>query len=320
LVVPALRNLTVSGKCRDYRKAGMVQLDIKKNWPGYLLILPALAAVFLLSIFPLLNGITLSFRNYNLVRPFDPDFNTLVKFENYIKIFTNKNFILSLKNTFVWTMANLFFQLILATLLALALNRNLKGRSALRTLALIPWAVPAAVAAMTFTFLFNSNVGVINIIFTRLGIVESSVSWLGNIGSAMACVSLVAIWKGIPFQMIFVLAALQGIPGDIYESAKIDGSGGWYTFWHITLPIIKQPLAIATILNSIGILTSFNIIWLMTEGGPLFSTEILYTFAYREAFVNHNFGTSAAASVILFLILAVFSSIYVKLVSRDYQT
>jgi multiple sugar transport system permease protein len=298
----------------------MVQLDIKKNWPGYLLILPALLAVFLLSIFPLINGITLSFRNYNMVRPFDPDFNTFVKLENYIKIFSNKNFILSLKNTFVWTMMNLFFQLILAMLLALALNKKLKGRSAFRTLALIPWAVPASVAAMTFTFLFNANVGIINILLTRLGIVESSVSWLGNLGSAMACVSLVAIWKGIPFQMIFVLAALQGIPGDIYESAKIDGSGSWYTFWHITLPIIKQPLAIATILNSIGILTSFNIIWLMTEGGPLFSTEILYTFAYREAFVNHNFGTASAASVILFLILAVFSSIYIKLVSKDYQT
>jgi len=295
----------------------MERLEIKKNWPGYLLILPAVLGVFLLSVFPLINGIGISFKNYNLVRPWALEFNKFVKLDNYIKIFNNENFILSLKNTLVWTVVNLFFQLILSMLLALALNQNLKGRSLFRTFALIPWAVPAAVAAMTFTFLFNTNVGIINIIFVQWGLIKASVSWLGNVGSAMVCVSMVAIWKGIPFQMIFILAALQGIPGDIYESAKIDGSGGWSTFWRITLPIIKQPLAIATILNSIGILTSFNIIWLMTEGGPLFSTEILYTYAYREAFISHNFGTAAAASVILFMVLTIFSGIYIKLVSKE---
>jgi multiple sugar transport system permease protein len=295
-------------------------LRIKKNWTGYALIFPAIIAIFFLSVFPLLNGILLSFKNYNLVRPWDPEFNAITGLSNYIKIFSDKNFILSLKNTLIWTVANLFFQLIFSMLLALALNRKMAGRSVFRTLALVPWAVPAAVAAMTFTFLFNANLGIINILFVKMGIVKNSVSWLGNIGSAMACVSFVAIWKGIPFQMIFILAALQGISGDIYESAKIDGSNGWSTFWRITIPIIKQPLAIATILNSIGILTSFNIIWIMTEGGPLFSTEILYTFAYREAFINHNFGTAASASVVLFLVLAVFSIIYIKLVSRGRQS
>ncbi|GHT64287.1 sugar ABC transporter permease [Spirochaetia bacterium] len=296
-----------------------MKLELKKNWPGYALVIPSIVAVFFLSIFPLINGILLSFKRYNLVRPWDSDFNHYIWFENYIRIFTNKNFILSLGNTAVWTIANLFFQLILSMLLALALNKKMAARAVFRTLSLVPWAVPAAVAAMTFTFLFNANVGIINILFVKWGIIEKTVSWLGNVGSAMACVTFVAIWKGIPFQMIFVLAALQGIPGDIYEGAKIDGSNGWNTFWRITLPIIKQPLAIATILNSIGILTSFNIIWLMTEGGPLFTTEILYTFAYREAFINHNFGTAAAASVVLFVILAVFSGIYIKLVSSDNQ-
>ena len=169
---------------------------------------------------------------------------------------------------------------------------------------------------MTFTFLFNANVGIINILAVKLGMITESVSWLGNVGSAFWCVVLVAIWKGIPFQMIFILAALQGISGDVYESAEIDGASRWQCFWKITLPIIKEPLAISTILNLIGIVSCFNTIWLMTKGGPLYSTEIIYTYAYRRAFIDHNFGTAAAASVVLFIFMAVFSGVYLKMVSE----
>lgn len=165
-------------------------------------------------------------------------------------------------------------------------------------------------------FLYNANVGIINILAVKLGMITESVSWLGNVGSAFWCVILTAIWKGIPFQMIFILAALQGISGDVYESAEIDGASRWQCFWRITLPIIKEPLAISTILNLIGIVSCFNTIWLMTKGGPLYSTEIVYTYAYRRAFIDHNFGTAAAASVVLFVFMAVFSGVYLKMVSE----
>lgn len=292
-------------------------LELKKNWPGYVLMAPAVTAVFALSIYPLVRGITLSFVNYNLVRPMDDIFNKFAGLKNYREIFCNPIFIKSIGNTFLWTAVNLGVQLFFAMLLALALNQKLRGRSVYRTLILVPWAVPHAIAAMTFTFLYNANVGIINILAVKLGILSQSVSWIGNTGSAFWCVILVAIWKGIPFQMIFILAALQGISEDIYESAEIDGAGRWQRFCRITLPIIKQPLAIATILNLIGIVSCFNTIWLMTKGGPLYSTEIIYTFAYREAFINHNFGTASAASVVLFLFMTVFSCIYLKMVSKE---
>ena len=298
---------------RKQKRAG---LELKKNWPGYLLLAPAVTAVLALSIYPLFRGIYLSFVNYNLVRPKDSIFNTFAGLENYKNIFANKIFLQSIGNTVKWTLVNLVIQLVAAMLLALALNMKLKGRSVYRTLILVPWAVPHAIAAMTFTFLYNANVGIINILAVKLGAITESISWLGNIGSAFWCVVLVAIWKGIPCQMIFILAALQGIPGDVYESAEIDGASRFQCFWSITLPIIKEPLAIATILNLIGIVSCFNTIWLMTGGGPLYSTEILYTFAYREAFINHNFGTAAAASVILFIFMAVFSGIYLRMVSE----
>lgn len=270
--------------------------------------------VLALALYPLIRGIYLSFLDYNLVRPFDPNFNSFAGLKNYIEIFKNKVFIQSIGNTVKWTAVNLIVQLVIAMLLALALNKNLKGRGVYRTLILVPWAVPHAIAAMTFTFLYNANVGIINIIAVKIGAITESISWLGNIGSAFWCVALVAIWKGIPFQMIFILAALQGIPGDVYESAKIDGATNWQTFWKITLPIIKEQVAIATILNLIGIVSCFNTIWLMTGGGPLYSTEIIYTFAYREAFINHNFGTASAASVILFIFMTLISGIYLHLV------
>ena len=282
------------------RKEG---LKLRKNLPGYFLMAPAVIAVLALSVYPLFRGIYLSFLNYNLVRPNDPAFNTFAGLQNYINIFKDK-------------VVNLLVQLVAAMLLALALNQKLKGRSVYRTLILVPWAVPHAIAAMTFTFLYNANVGIINILAVKLGMITESVSWLGNVGSAFWCVILVAIWKGIPFQMIFILAALQGISRDVYESAEIDGASRWQCFWRITLPIIKEPLAISTILNLIGIVSCFNTIWLMTKGGPLYSTEIIYTYAYRRAFIDHNFGTAAAASVVLFVFMAVFSGVYLKMVSE----
>lgn len=289
-------------------------LDMKNNWPGYLLLAPAFIAVIALSIYPLLRGIWLSFVNYNLVRPKEDIFNTFAGLDNYKEIFTNQIFLQSIGNTVKWTVVNVVVQLIVAMLLALALNQKLKGRSLFRTLILVPWAVPHAIAAMTFTFLYNANVGIINILAEKLGVITESVSWLGNVGSAFWCVVIVAIWKGIPFQMIFILAALQGIPEEVYESAEIDGANRWQTFWRVTLPIIKEPLAISTILNLIGIVSCFNTIWLMTGGGPLYSTEIIYTFAYREAFINHNFGTASAAAVVLFILTTLFSGIYLRMV------
>ena len=203
------------------RKEG---LELKKNLPGYLLMAPAVIAVLALSVYPLFRGIYLSFLNYNLVRPNDPTFNTFAGLQNYIDIFKDKVFLQSIGNTVKWTVVNLMVQLVAAMLLALALNQKLKGRSVYRTLILVPWAVPHAIAAMTFTFLYNANVGIINILAVKLGMITESVSWLGNVGSAFWCVILTAIWKGIPFQMIFIQAALQGISGDVYESAEIDGA------------------------------------------------------------------------------------------------
>lgn len=295
------------------RKPEGKRLKLRGNAPGYLLIAPAIVAVLALNIYPLLRGVVLSFTNYNLVRPNSPIFGTFAGFSNYQRIFSDAKFLLSLKNTLKWTGINLAVQLVFAMLLALALNRQLRFRSLFRTVSLVPWAVPHSIAAMTFTFLFNANVGIINILAVKLGVLEEAISWLGNTETAFYCVAFVAIWKGIPFQMIFILAALQAIPGAVYESAEVDGANRWHQFWRITLPMIREPLAIATILNLIGIVSCFNTIWLMTEGGPLYTTEIIYTYAYRQGFLVHDLGTASAAAMVLFVIMMMISGVYLKL-------
>ena len=133
----------------------------------------------------------------------------------------------------------------------------------------------------------------------------------------MAAVIVANVWKSTPFLMIFILAALQGVSGELYESAAIDGAGKVKRFLYVTLPNIKEPMAVAVILNAISIFNNFNAIWLLTKGGPLNSTEIMYTYAYRQAFVDHKFGYAAAVSVVIFLVIAVLTVVYIRMISSD---
>jgi multiple sugar transport system permease protein len=287
--------------------------SFRKNWPGYALIAPALVLVILLSVYPLLNGMGISFLSYDITRSNSPDFRKFVGLKNYITIMKTPAFWQAVSNTVVWTISNVAFHFVIAMLAALALNKKIRFRGGLRVMSLLPWAIPSAIAALTFFFLFDTNVGIVNLILLRIGIIGKAVSWLGNPETALPTVIIESIWKGTPVMLIFILAALQGIPGDVYESAGIDGAGKVQAFFKITLPMIREPVAIAGVLDIIGTINNFNAVWLMTQGGPLGSSEILYTYAYRNAFIRRSYGTAAAASVIIFILIAVFSVCYIRM-------
>jgi multiple sugar transport system permease protein len=225
---------------------------------GYVLIAPAVLSILLLSIYPLINGVGISLLNYNITRSKDPSFGTFAGIKNYITIFTDHNFQQAAGNTVLWVLTNVIFQVLFALLIALTLNQKLKGRSFFRTMSLIPWAIPSVVSALTFSFLYDSKVGIFNILLQKSGIISKPISWLGNIETAMPSVIVSTIWKGTPFLMIFILAALQGIPEEVYESSGIDGAGKLRTFFSITLPMIKEPVSVAVILNVISIFNNFN--------------------------------------------------------------
>lgn len=293
------------------------EYSFRRNINGYLLIAPAVLAILLLSVYPLLQGIWISFLNYDMTKTNVPDFGTFAGIKNYLVVFANSKYRNAVANSVLWTLINIVAQLVLAMGVALVLNEKLKGRGVFRTMALLPWAIPAAISALTFSALYDTKIGVFNAILIRLGVLKEGYSFLGNVPTAMPAVIVANVWKSTPFLMIFILAALQGVSYDMYESGAIDGAGKWKRFLYITLPNIKEPMAVAVILNLISIFNNFNAIWLLTQGGPLDSTEIMYTYAYRQAFVDHKFGYAAATSVVIFIVIAVLTMIYVRMISSD---
>lgn len=300
------------------KRLKLKEYSLSYNRNGYLLVAPAVIAILLLSVYPLLNGIWISFLNYDMTKARAVDFGSFAGLKNYLVVFSNSKFQNAVKNSVVWTLVNLGAQLALAMGVALVLNEKLKGRAIFRTLALLPWAIPAAISALTFSALYDTKIGVFNAVLIKLGILGEGYSFLGNVATAMPAVIVANVWKSTPFLMIFILAALQGVSYDMYESAAIDGAGKVKRFLYITLPNIKEPMAVAVILNAISIFNNFNAIWLLTQGGPLNSTEIMYTYAYRQAFVDHKFGYAAATSVVIFAVIAVLTVIYVRMISsRD---
>lgn len=293
------------------------EYSFRRNINGYLLIAPAVLAILLLSVYPLLQGIWISFLNYDMTKTNTSDFGTFAGIKNYLVVFANSKYRNAVANSVLWTLINIVAQLVLAMVVALVLNEKLKGRGVFRTMALLPWAIPAAISALTFSALYDTQIGVFNAILIRLGVLKEGYSFLGNVPTAMPAVIVANVWKSTPFLMIFILAALQGVSYDMYESGAIDGAGKWKRFLYITLPNIKEPMAVAVILNLISIFNNFNAIWLLTQGGPLDSTEIMYTYAYRQAFVDHKFGYAAATSVVIFIVIAVLTMIYVRMISSD---
>ena len=299
------------------KKLHLKEYSFRQNLNGYILIAPAVIAIILLSVYPLLQGIWISFLNYDMTKANSAAFGTFAGLKNYHVIFSNSKYQNAVANSVVWTLVNIVAQLVLSMVIALVLNERLRGRGLFRTIALLPWAIPAAISALTFSALYDTKIGIFNVILIKLGILDEGFSFLGNIQTAMPAVILANVWKSTPFLMIFILAALQGVSYDMYESASIDGAGKLKRFLYVTLPNIKEPMAVAVILNVISIFNNFNAIWLLTQGGPLDSTEIMYTYAYRQAFVNHKFGYAAATSVVIFIVIAILTVIYVKMIASD---
>lgn len=281
---------------------------------GYALLLPTLAVLGLVILYPLLDGVRISLMRMKLTSVAEPRF---VGLQNYVSLFRDEKFWFTLRTTAVWTVANVMAQIILGLALAVLLNERLKARGLYRSIALIPYIVPSVAAALIWRWMYDGSSGIINAILFRLGLIESYRPWLGEVSTALPAVIIESIWKGTPFVMILLLAGLQTISPEYYEAGAIDGASAWQRFRDITLPLLRPSLAVATVLTTVYTVNNFNAIWLMTQGGPLGTTEILFTWAYKMAFQRFDFGMAAAISVVLFGILAIFAAIYIFLVERE---
>ncbi|QZT35347.1 sugar ABC transporter permease [Caldalkalibacillus thermarum TA2.A1] len=283
--------------------------------------------------YPLVLGIYYSFTDINqrnMGTPFAPPTYEFVGLQNYIDVLLNVDSVFwkVAGQTAIWTFTNVFFHFTIGLGLALLLNQKFKGREVYKIILLIPWAVPSFVSAFAWRWLYNSEYGFFNLLlhkmsqqsifeplFTILGL-SPSYNWLSDPKLALASVIVVNIWLGVPFMMVALLGGLQSIPEELYEAADVDGANKWQNFWYITLPMLKPVAFVVTLLGIIWTFNMFNVIFLITEGGPGRHTEILVTYAYREAFMNWNIGIGATYGVIILSFLLVFSVFYTRMLNR----
>lgn len=279
----------------------------KKTFP-YLLILPGVIFISVILIYPLVNGVISSFYHQ---APMGLD-RTFVGLENYQKLLTDKIFIRSFVNSLIYTSLVVVIEYIIGMLIALLLNEDFPGRGIYRSLILIPWVVPTVAAALSWKWIYDGQFGILNHILKSLGIIEENIAWLGSTELALPAIIATASWKGIPFVTVVLLAGLQSIPRELYESASIEGAGVFKRFIYITLPQLKGVSLITILLQCIWTFNQFDLVYIMTKGGPANSTQILPVYTYLNAFNFFEFNYAATIGTIGLIILGIFAFFYIR--------
>ena len=231
-------------------------------------------------------------------------------FENFSKVLGSSKFTMVLKNTVVWTVLVVVLATVLGFILALILNNQFKGRKVARAVVVFPWATTLVIQASAWKFIINTDYGALNTLLKTLGIIQTKVNWTPTPDAFFAWEIACGIFVTIPFVCFTALSGLQSIDSSLYEAAIVDGASYWQKLFHITLPLVKPSLTVATVLNIIYVFNSFPIVWTITKGDPASRTDTLVTYLYKLAFYNGKQGEAAAVSVIGFLILLVCASCY----------
>ena len=235
-------------------------------WP-YLLIAPAVLIIIAVVLFPALNAVLMSFQSYDLRRPSDIGF---VGLTNYIDVLQDKLFWASLWRTILWVVFGVGFQFVFGFILANFLNKSFRGRGVVRAVSLIPWVTPGVLIGLMWRWIYDGSYGVLNDLLMKVGLISAPVPFLAQESTVMPSVILTIIWQGIPFFALMLLAGLQGVPGELYEAADIDGATGFQKLFRITIPAIKNTIFVTTLLRIIWVANSVDVIFNMTGGGPAY--------------------------------------------------
>jgi len=260
-----------------------------------------------------LNQATTALRSLDrsIIRP------NFIGLTNYGKYLTDARMWSSMGNTIFFTVISVFFELTIGLAVALVINRAFIGRGAIRAAVLIPWAIPTAVSAMMWNYLYDGQSGVVAHYFAQLGLISDASVLLSTGSGAMFSIILADIWKTMPYMALLLLAGLQTIPESLYEAAEVDGANKWQRFTHITLPMLKSAILVALLFRTLDAFRVFDLIYVLTGGGPANSTESISVYAYQVLFAQSNFGEGSVLSVIVFLSVALISIIFIKLIGSD---
>ncbi|WP_422882199.1 carbohydrate ABC transporter permease [Pantoea agglomerans] len=286
----------------------MLSLRQREQRQAWVLLAPMLLVMLLLTAWPLLRTIWLSFTDAALIGSGETP--AWIGLENYLYALSDPDFRASIWRTLYFTLVSVTFEGIIGVLVALLLNQKFIGRNVLRVLVILPWALPTIVNAMMWRLNFNPDYGSINALLSQLGIIDGYRSWLGSPEAALNAVMFADIWKNYPLVTLLVLAALQSIPEDLFEAARLDGASAWRRFRAITFPAIVAPLGVALVLRTIDAFKIFDIIYVMTRGGPVDSTKTLSFFVYQESFSYLRAGSGAAYAILMTLMCALLITLY----------
>jgi multiple sugar transport system permease protein len=276
------------------------------------LLIPTFAILAFTVVYPLLRGIYLSFTSYSLVNLGAGV--VWVGLENFKTLLSSPAYRDVWATTLIFVMGSVAGQFLLGFITALVLNQSLVSRNLWRGLLLTPWVVPTVVSALLWKWIFNQQYGIFNYILNSLGIIPNFIAWIGDPSTALFSVILANIWKGFPFHMIVLLAALQTIPTDIVEAAIIDGASALQRFRYVTLPYLRYIIMIDLLISIIWTFQSFTTIWTMTEGGPITATTTLAISIYRTAFQAFEMGMGAAIGTIWLVVMLIFSVLFVRVI------
>ncbi len=275
-------------------------IPIRRWATPWLFLAPALLVTALIVLLPVANALWLSLHDVVLFRPKVRPF---IGLANYVRALGDPVFWESLRHSIVWVVSAVSLQFGVGFAGALLLNRSFAWRGIARALIVVPWALPSVIIGLIWTWMLDFNLGVLNVLGVRLGLLSASVPWLAQLDTAMAGVILAIVWQGFPFFAITLLAGLQAIPEEHYEAAEIDGAGMVQQFWHITVPGLAEVIVTSVLLRMIWVANSLDLILVMTGGGPGTATQTLPLHAFLTAWSGGNYGQGSALAVILTLVL-----------------
>ena len=281
-----------------------------KHITPYLYQLPSIVLLSILMVIPIITVFRYSLYD-NVIMKKNPRF---LGIDNYIKLFENETFWISLYNTFYFTFFSLFFHLLLGMIFALLLNYsglNIVIKSIFRVVYILPWLFTATIIAIMWRLLLDPS-GIINYILQYLSIIEDNIEWFSSTDTALNAVTFVNIWAGYPFYMVSLLAGLQGVPKDLYEASDIDGANVFQQFLHVALPHLKPIILTILLLDFIWTMQVFPLVWMTTGGGPIYTTEMLGTFTYKLAFTKYKFSLASASAFITLIITIGISIFYIR--------
>lgn len=274
----------------------------------FMMLLPAITVSLALIVYPMCYGFYISLFDTNLVNKWD-----YVGAGNYLSLLNNKTFQNSLLINLKYILFVVLGHVTVGTVLAVQLNKSLRGRGFWRCLLMLPWLIPEVVYALLGKWILNPQYGVLNYTLMNFGLIDEPVSWLGNVQTALPTVIIISVLKGYPFTMIMVLSALQTVSHDIYEAAEMDGCSPWTTFWRITVPMIIPVIVVTLILDTVNWFKHYTMISILTGGGPAKTTSLVSVTIYQTAFGSFKFGLAGAMAVIVFVICYLFGVLYRRL-------